>query len=88
MFSESVGTNVQKTRVIRTDPGLHGFYRGPISDNGTSNALKSPLTIELTTFGPIFGIRRQNSIRITLYLKKKIFRSKLDITLPTGPKAE
>ena len=66
MYSESVGTNVQKTRVIRTDPGLHGFYRGPISDNGTSNALKSPLTTELTTLGPIFGIRRQDSIRITL----------------------
>ena len=54
MYSESVGTNVQKTRVIRTDPGLHGLYRGPISDNGTSNALKSPLTTELTTLGHIF----------------------------------
>ena len=54
MYSESVGTNVQKTRVIRTDPGLHGFYRGPMYDNGTSNALKSPLTTELTTLGHIF----------------------------------
>ena len=54
MYSESVGTNPQKTRVIQTDPGLHGLYRGPISDNGTSNALKSPLTTELTTLGHIF----------------------------------
>ena len=62
--------------------GLHGFYRGPMSDNGTSNALKSPLTTELTTFGHIFGTRRQNSTRITLKLKKYFFWSKLDITLP------
>ena len=46
--------------------GLHGLYRGPIYDNGTSNALKSPVTTELTTSGPIFGIRRKDSIRITL----------------------
>ena len=46
--------------------GLHGFYRGPISDNGTSNALKSPLTTELTTLGHIFGISGQNYIGIRL----------------------
>ena len=66
MYFEFIGTNVQKTRVIRTDPGLHGSHRGPISDNGTSNALKSPLTTELTTFGPIFGISGQNYIGIHL----------------------
>ena len=46
--------------------GLHVSYRGPISDNGTSNPLKSPLTTDLTTLGHIFGIKRQNSIRIML----------------------
>jgi len=66
IFHMVKGTSVKKTRVIRTDPGLHGFYRGPISDNGTSNALASPLTTELTTLGPIFGIRRQNSIGIRI----------------------
>ena len=45
---------------------FHVLYRGPIYDNGTSNALKSPSATELTTLGPIFGIRRQNSIRIRL----------------------
>ena len=54
IFHMVIGTSAKKTRVIRTDPGLHGFYRGPISDNGTSNALKSPLTTELTTLGHIF----------------------------------
>ena len=46
------------------------LYRGPIYDNGTSNTLKSPLTTELSTLGTKFGIRRQNSTRITLKLKK------------------
>ena len=64
MYSESVGTNPQKTRVIQTYPGLHVKYRGPISDNGTSNALLTPLATELSTLRRIFGIRRQNSIRI------------------------
>ena len=56
------------------------FYRRPICDNGTLNVHKSPLTTESTTLGPIFGIRRQNSIRITLQLKK-IFWSKMVNTL-------
>ena len=43
-----------------------------------SKAHKSPLTIELITLGPIFGIRRQNSIRFWL---KKNFWLILDITL-------
>ena len=42
------------------------FYRWPIYDNGTSNVHKSPSTTDLITLGHIFGIRRQNSIRITL----------------------
>ena len=43
-------------------PILHMAHMiwGPIYDNGTSNALKSPLTTELRTLEPIFGIRRQN----------------------------
>ena len=69
MYSEFIGTNLQKTRSARTRPELHVKFRGPISDNGTSNALKWPLTTELDNSGPIFGMRRQNSIRIT----KKIF---------------
>ena len=44
--------------------GLHVSYRGPIYDNGTSNALLTPLMTELSTLGRIFGLRRQNSIRI------------------------
>ena len=64
MYSEYVGSNPQKTGVIQTYPGLHVKYRGPISHNGTSNALLTPLTTELSTLGRIFGIRRQNSIRI------------------------
>ena len=71
MYSESVGTNVQKTRVIRTDPGLHGFYRGPISDNGTSNALKSPLTTELTNLGHIQSKLR---VEVQAYLIKLFIR--------------
>ena len=43
---------------------LHVSYRRPIYYNGTSNALLTPLTTELSTLGYIFGIRRQNSIRI------------------------
>ena len=66
MYSESVGTNPQKTRVIQTYPGLHVKYRGPISHNGTSNALLTPLTTELTTLGHIFGISGQNYIGIHL----------------------
>ena len=64
MYSESVGTNLQKTRVIQTDPELHVKYRWAISNNGTLNVLLTPLTTELTTLGHIFGISRQNSIRI------------------------
>ena len=55
--------------------GLHGLYRGLISDNGTSNAQKSLLTTELTTLGHIFGISGQNYIGIHLKLKKKYFVS-------------
>ena len=44
--------------------GLHVSYRGPIYDNGTSNALLTPLTTGLSPLGRIFGFRRQNSIRI------------------------
>ena len=64
MYFEFIGTDKQKTRVIQTDPVFHVLYRGPIHDNGTSNVQKSSLTTELTTLGHIFGIRRQNSIRI------------------------
>ena len=35
MYSEFIGTNLQKTRSARTRPELHVKYRGPISDNGT-----------------------------------------------------
>ena len=62
----TVGTHKKIFNSNFVQLGLHGFYRGPISDNGTSNALKSPSTTELTTLGPIFGIRRQNSTRKTL----------------------
>ena len=55
--------------------GLHGLYMGPIYDNGTSNALGSPLTTELTSLGPIFGIRRQNYQNNAL-VEKKIFGRK------------
>ena len=50
--------------------GLHGLYRWPISDNGTTNALLTPSTTELSTLGRMFGIRRQNFTRKTLSLKK------------------
>ena len=74
MYSEFIRDQfTKKTRSIRTHPELHLKYRGPLSDSGTSNAPKSPLTTELDSLGAIFGIRRQNSIRITLYLKEKIF---------------
>ena len=59
-------------------------YRPPIYHNGTTNTLKSPLTTELRTLGLISGIRRQNSIRIRLQLKKNFFWSILDITLGKG----
>ena len=61
----SVGTPSKKNRSRFDQIELHVKYRGPISDNGTSNALKSPLTTELDSLGPIFGIRGHNSIRIT-----------------------
>ena len=66
MYSESIGTSLLKTRVIQTYPKLHGKHRWPIYDNGTSNALKSPLTTELTTLGHIFWISGQNYIGIHL----------------------
>ena len=78
----TVGTQKKNFNLFFAVFGLHGFYRGPISDNGTSNARKSPLLTELTTLGSIFGIRRHNCIRITLLLKK--IWLKLNITLVLG----
>ena len=76
MYSESVGTHLQKTRVIRTYPGLHVKYRWPIwyrlYDNGTSNALLTPFTPELSTLGYIRNQKTklyQNSVLVG----KKIF---------------
>ena len=69
----TVGTHTKIFNFDFARLGLHGLYRASIYDNGTSNALKSPVTTELTTLGHIFGIRRQNSIGITLYLKKIFF---------------
>ena len=77
----TVGTHKTIFNLLFAAFGLHVSYRGPIYDNGTSNALKSHLTTELTSLRPIFGIGRQNSIRITIQLKNKIFLSKFDITL-------
>ena len=62
----TVGTHKQIFNSTFVELGLHGLYRGPISDDGTSNALKSPLTTELTTLGHIFGISGQNYIGIDL----------------------
>ena len=62
----TIGTHTKIFNFDFVRLGLHGFYRGPISDNGTSNALKSPLTIELTTLGHIFGISEQNYVGIHL----------------------
>jgi len=56
--------------------GLHVLYRGPLYDNGTSNALLIPLMTELSTLGRIFGLRRQNSIIIRSWLKKIFFGRK------------
>ena len=79
-----IETSGRKTRTVRDRLGLEKIYMveywGPILDNGTSNALRSPLTTELRTLRPKFGIRRQNSIRITLQLTK-IFWSKMVNTL-------
>ena len=62
----TVGTHTKNFNLLFAAFGLHGFYRGPISDNGTSNARKSPLMTELTTLGHIFGISEQNYIGIRL----------------------
>ena len=62
----TVGTHTKNFNLLFAAFGLHGFYRGPISDNGTSNARKSPLMTELTTLGHIFGISEQNYIGIHL----------------------
>ena len=34
MYFQFIGTNLQKTRSVRTRAELHVNYRGPISDNG------------------------------------------------------
>ena len=60
----TVGTHKKIFTLLFAAFGLHVSYRGPIYNNGTSNALLTPSTTELSTLGRIFGIRRQNSIRI------------------------
>ena len=71
--SPESGLPIKKIGPDSTRQILRVLYRGPIYDNGTSNAFKSPLTTELRTLGLISGIRRQNSIRIRLQLKKQFF---------------
>ena len=59
-----VGTHKKVFKKSFEELVLHVSYRGPIYHNGNSNALLTPLMTELSTLGRIFGLRRQNSIRI------------------------